>query len=61
MRVDYRTMFPGGVRALIELERAVHAAIVEPGLLEPVRVRASQIDGSDLPGRADAQLTCGGA
>lgn len=45
MRVDYRTMFPAGMRALIELERAVHAADVEPGLLELVRVRASQING----------------
>jgi len=45
MRVDYRTMFPAAVRALIELERAVHAATVEPGLLELVQVRASQING----------------
>ncbi len=44
-RVDYRTMFPDGVHALLELERAVHASALEPELLELVRVRASQING----------------
>jgi AhpD family alkylhydroperoxidase len=45
MRVDYRALFPGGTRALLELERAVHASALEPELLELVRVRASQING----------------
>jgi alkylhydroperoxidase family enzyme len=45
MRVDYRKAFPGGMRAMAELERAVHSAPLEPELLELVRVRASQING----------------
>jgi AhpD family alkylhydroperoxidase len=45
MRVDYQKVFPGGVRAMGELERAVHSATLEPELLELVRVRASQING----------------
>ncbi len=44
-RVDYRALFPAGVHALTELERAVHASALEPELLELVRVRASQING----------------
>lgn len=45
MRVDYHKVFPGGVRAMAELERVVHAATLEPELLELVRIRASQING----------------
>lgn len=45
MRVDYRANFPAGVRAMVELERAVHDSALEPNLLELVRVRASQING----------------
>ncbi len=45
MRVDYRKAFPAGMRAMAELERAVHSATLEPELLELVRVRASQING----------------
>ncbi|MBS2966271.1 carboxymuconolactone decarboxylase family protein [Actinocrinis puniceicyclus] len=45
MRVGYWTTFPAGVHTLAELERAPHAATVEPGLLELVRIRASQING----------------
>ena len=45
MRVDYRKIFPAGIRAMAELERAVHSATLEPELLELVRVRASQING----------------
>ena len=45
MRVDYRKMFPGGTRAMAELERAVHSAALEPELLELVRIRASQLNG----------------
>ena len=45
MRVDYRKVFPEGVQAMAGLERAVRSATLEPGLLELVRVRASQING----------------
>jgi len=45
MRVDYGKVFPAGVRAMSELERAVRSATLEPELLELVRVRASQING----------------
>ncbi len=34
MRVDYRKVFPGGMRAMAELERAVHSATLEPELLD---------------------------
>ncbi len=44
-RVDYRKMFPAGVHALLEMERAVHASALEPELLELLRIRASQING----------------
>jgi hypothetical protein len=44
MRVDCHKVFPGGMRAMAELERAVHSAALEPELLELVRVRASQIN-----------------
>jgi AhpD family alkylhydroperoxidase len=45
MRVDYRKEFPAGLRAMAELERAVHAATLEPELLELVKIRASQLNG----------------
>ena len=45
MRIDYREEFPAGVRAMAELERAVRGSTLEPGLLELVRVRASQVNG----------------
>jgi AhpD family alkylhydroperoxidase len=45
MRVDYRKVFPDGLRAMAELERAVRSAALEPELLELVRIRASQING----------------
>jgi AhpD family alkylhydroperoxidase len=45
MRLDYHKVFPGGVRAMAELERAVHSAALEPELLELVRIRASQVNG----------------
>jgi AhpD family alkylhydroperoxidase len=45
MRVDYHKAFPGGMRAMTELERAVRSATLEPELLELVRIRASQING----------------
>jgi len=45
MRIDYQKVFPAGLRAMAELEHAVHPATLEPELLELVRVRASQING----------------
>ena len=45
MRVDYRKEFPAGLRAMAELERAVHSATLEPELLELVKIRASQLNG----------------
>ena len=45
MRVDYRKAFPAGFRAMAALERAVYDSTLEPGLLELVKIRASQING----------------
>jgi|SRR5947207_1291152 AhpD family alkylhydroperoxidase len=45
MRVDYRKTFPAGVHAMTGLEQAARASTLEPGLLELVRIRASQING----------------
>jgi AhpD family alkylhydroperoxidase len=45
MRIDYRKQFPAGTQAMVGLERAVRGAALEPGLLELVRIRASQING----------------
>lgn len=45
MRVDYAKQFPAGVSAMRGLELAVRASTLEPGLLELVRIRASQING----------------
>ena len=45
MRIDYRKVFPAGMRAMAGLERAVHGSTLEAGLLELVRIRASQING----------------
>ena len=44
-RIDYATVFPAGVRAMVGLQRAVDAAGIEPLLLELVKMRASQING----------------
>ena len=44
MRIDYRKQFPAGAQAMAGLERAVRGAALEPGLLELVRIRASQIN-----------------
>lgn len=45
MRVEYQKLFPEGVRAMAALERAVHDSPLEPGLLDLVKVRSSQING----------------
>jgi AhpD family alkylhydroperoxidase len=44
-RVDYASVFPAGVRAMVGLQRAVDAAGLDPLLLELVKMRASQING----------------
>jgi AhpD family alkylhydroperoxidase len=44
-RVDYASVFPAGVRAMVGLQRAVDAARLDPLLLELVKMRASQING----------------
>ncbi len=45
MRIDYRSVFPAAIRAMSELEKAVHTGTLEPELLELVKVRASQLNG----------------
>ena len=45
MRVDYYKEFPAGAEAMAGLERAVRSGGLEPGLLELVKIRASQING----------------
>ena len=45
MRADYAKLFPEGMRAMAGLERAVRDSTLEPGLLELVRIRSSQING----------------
>ena len=47
MRVDYRKVFPAGMRAMAEPERAVHPAALEPEL--------------DLPDGAGPRSAPGGA
>ena len=44
MRVDCAKQFPAGAGAMASLEQAVRASTLEPGLLELVRIRASQIN-----------------
>ncbi len=45
MRVDYREVFPAGLKAMRGLEEAVHQSTLEPQLLELVKLRASQVNG----------------
>ena len=45
MRVDYYKEFPAGTEAMAGLEHAVLSGGLEPGLLELVKIRASQING----------------
>ena len=44
-RIDYQNASPNAVKAMMGLEAAVHRAGFEPGLLELVKMRASQING----------------
>ncbi len=45
MRIDYRHVFPEAMKAMSGLEEAVHQGSLEPGLLELVKLRASQVNG----------------
>jgi len=44
-RLNYAQASPEGTRALLGLERHVHATGLEPALLELVKMRASQLNG----------------
>lgn len=44
-RMDFRKATPEGVKAMGELHAFVHRCGLEPGLLELVKLRASQING----------------
>jgi AhpD family alkylhydroperoxidase len=44
-RIDYASVSPAGMRAMVGLQHAVDAAGLEPLLLELVKMRASQING----------------
>jgi AhpD family alkylhydroperoxidase len=43
--IDYATVVPEALTAMLGLERVVHASALEPLLLELVKLRASQING----------------
>ncbi len=45
MRIDYRSVLPEAVRAMIGLEEAIAQGGLEPELLELVKLRASQLNG----------------
>ncbi|MGH3405522.1 MAG: carboxymuconolactone decarboxylase family protein [Streptosporangiaceae bacterium] len=45
MRVDYTKLFPAGLSAQLALEGAIRASTLEAGLLELVKIRASQLNG----------------
>lgn len=44
-RIDLKNVNPGIYRAMLGLEKQVHASTLEPELLELVKMRASQING----------------
>lgn len=44
-RLNYMSAFPEGVKALTEIERAIRTSGLERGLLELVKIRASQLNG----------------
>jgi AhpD family alkylhydroperoxidase len=44
-RIDYQKASPNAVKAMMALEAAVHRTGLEPGLIELVKMRASQING----------------
>ena len=44
-RLDYQKASPAAVKAMMALEAAVHRTGLDPGLMELVKMRASQING----------------
>jgi AhpD family alkylhydroperoxidase len=44
-RLDYQQASPEGVKAMLHLEHYVRTCGLEPGLLELIRIRASQMNG----------------
>jgi AhpD family alkylhydroperoxidase len=44
MRIDYAKEFPNGFAAMLGLEQAVRSSDLDPGLLELVKLRASQLN-----------------
>jgi AhpD family alkylhydroperoxidase len=44
-RLDYQKASPNAVKAMIGLDAAVHRSGLEPGLIELVKMRVSQING----------------
>jgi len=45
MRIDYRRTFPQAAQALRQLDQVVGESSLEPGLVELVKIRASQLNG----------------
>ncbi len=45
MRIDYRSVYPPAIEAMIGLESAVSASSLDAQLLELVKLRASQLNG----------------
>lgn len=45
MRLDYASVLPSAVTAMLGLEEVVHSSGLDPRLLELVKIRASQING----------------
>ena len=44
-RMDYAKVSPDGYRAMQELDRYAKRSVLEPGLLELIKMRVSQING----------------
>lgn len=45
MRLNYRQLMPNARSAMLGLERVANAGLANPGLLDLVKIRASQING----------------
>lgn len=45
MRIEYATVFPKGMKGMLELEKAIHGSTLEPEVIELVKLRASQLNG----------------
>jgi alkylhydroperoxidase family enzyme len=44
-RLNYAKASPGGVKAMLDLEKYLHGSGLEHGLLHLIKMRASQING----------------